>query len=175
MLICSYSAEWDLFQCHQMSFVAFISWIYRRIITTKQGQKSDTGLKSLFKVQLCNFVHSNDTKEKLLHYIKSLTNIEEKCPLIPGVATSTRVGYIFYSNVLVKAWNWRQYDINTTNFVLRRKLAKSKSKTEDEALRQSRGLHVHLCMDSWQIAWDSTWSVILCLLATNTTKIFPFR
>ena len=43
--------------------------------------------------------------------------------------------YIFYSNFFVKAWNRKQYNINTTNFFLRRKIAKSKFKTEDDALQ----------------------------------------
>ena len=70
-------------------------------------------------------------------------NIEQQCPFIPGVATYLQLTFnaskqklhIFHSNVFVKAWSRRQTNINTTNFVLKRKLAKSKFKTEDEALR----------------------------------------
>ena len=43
--------------------------------------------------------------------------------------------YIFYSNFFVKTWNRRQYNINATNFFLSRKIAKSKFKTEDDALQ----------------------------------------
>ena len=35
--------------------------------------------------------------------------------------------------------------------------------------------HAVFCMDSWKIAWASTWYVILCLHATDITKNFHFQ
>ena len=35
--------------------------------------------------------------------------------------------------------------------------------------------HAVFCMDSWKIAWDSTWYVIFCLHATDITKNFHFQ
>ena len=68
--------------------------------------------------------------------MKLLINIEQKCPFIPGVATWQQLTFsesrheldIFYSNFFLKPRNRRQCNVNTSNFVLKRKIPSQNSR-----------------------------------------------